>query len=208
MAVTGALASFAKESGAGRDGGSICALAILTPFTFPISPFLPPTAIITPDTGASRKETLVRFALIPALLVTTILTLSACGDTGKGGTVDVTLKEWSVEPSVDTLPEGPIILNTKNQGPDEDHELVIIKTDFASDQLPTKSDGSVDEGASGIDVKGRVTKVGPGDKNSGSYTLDPGKYIFICNRVNEIGGQKTSHYAQGMRTAFTVTASD
>ena len=150
----------------------------------------------------------MRFALIPALLAATLITLSACGDTGEGGEVDVTLKEWSVEPSVDTLPDGAIIFNTKNEGPDQDHELVIIKTDFAADELPTKDDGSVDEEASGLDVEGTVREVEPGDENSGSYTLDPGKYVFICNRVNEIDGQKTAHYAQGMRAAFTVTASE
>jgi len=143
----------------------------------------------------------VRFALIPALLAATLITLSACGDSGEGGEVDITLKEWSLEPSVVTLPDGAIIFNTKNDGPDEDHELVIIKTDFAADELPTKD-------ASGLNVEGTVREVEPGDENSGSYTLDPGKYVLICNRVNEIDGQKTAHYAQGMRAAFTVTASE
>ncbi len=148
----------------------------------------------------------MRFALIPALMAATLLAFTACGDSGKGGEVDIVLKEWAVEPAVDTLPEGPITINTKNEGPDEDHELVIIRTDFAPDQLPTKSDGSVDEGGSGLDVKGTIREVEPGDDNSGSYTLDPGKYVFICNRVNDIDGKKTAHYAQGMYAAFTVTA--
>ena len=149
----------------------------------------------------------MRFALIPALMAATVLVVSACGDTGEGGEVDVVLKEWSVEPSVNTLPEGPIRFNTDNQGPDQDHELVIIKTDFAPDELPTKDDGSVDEGANGINVKGTVREVESGDTNSGSYTLDPGKYVLICNLVKDIDGEKTAHYAQGMYTAFTVTTS-
>ncbi len=154
-----------------------------------------------------ERRLLVRLALISAVLAATLLTLSACGDKGKGGDVKVTLKEWSLEPSVNTLPSGPIKIDTKNDGPDKDHELVIIRTDFSPDQLPTKSDGSVDEGANGLNVKGRVTKVSPGDENSGSYTLDPGKYVFICNRVDEKDGEKTAHYSQGMRAAFTVTQS-
>ena len=149
----------------------------------------------------------MRFALIPAILAAAVLTLSACGDEGEGGEVDVVLKEWAVEPTLNTLPDGPITFNTKNEGPDEDHELVIIMTDFAADELPTKDDGSVDEGANGIDVKGTVREVEPGDENSGSYTLDPGKYVLICNRVSDVDGQDTAHYAQGMYTPFTVTES-
>lgn len=150
----------------------------------------------------------MRLALIPALMAATLLTLSACGDEGEGGEVDVTLKEWAVEPGVGTLPEGPVTFNTDNEGPDEDHELVIIKTDFAPDELPTNDDGSVDEGASGLDVKGTVRDIEPGDDNSGVYTLDPGKYALICNRVSDVDGQETAHYAQGMYTAFTITASE
>ena len=56
----------------------------------------------------------MRLALIPALMAATLLTLSACGDEGEGGEVDVVLKEWTVEPSVDTLPDGPITFNTNN----------------------------------------------------------------------------------------------
>ena len=150
----------------------------------------------------------MRLALIPALMAATLLTLSACGDEGEGGEVDVVLKEWAVEPGVDTLPEGPVTFNTDNEGPDEDHELVIVKTDFAPDELPTNDDGSVDEDASGLDVKGTVRDIEPGDDSSGVYTLDPGKYVLICNRVSDVEGQETAHYAKGMRAAFTVTASE
>lgn len=150
----------------------------------------------------------MRFALVPAVLAVTLLALSACGDEGEGGEVDVVLKEWSVEPSVDTLPEGPVTFNTDNEGPDEDHELVIIKTDFAPEELPTNDDGSVDEDASGLDVKGTVRDIEPGDDNSGVYTLGPGKYVLVCNRVSDVDGQDTAHYAKGMYAAFTVTASE
>jgi hypothetical protein len=150
----------------------------------------------------------VRFALIPALLAATLLALSACGDEGEGGEVDIVLKEWSVEPSVPTLPEGPIVFNTENEGPDEDHELVIIKTDFAPDELPTNDDGTVDEDASGVDSEGEVREVEPGDDNSGTYTMDPGKYVLICNLKTDVDGQDTAHYAQGMYAAFIVTKSE
>jgi hypothetical protein len=150
----------------------------------------------------------VRFAVIPALLAASLLALSACGDEGEGGEVDVVLKEWAVEPSAPSLPEGPITFNTDNQGPDGDHELVIIKTEFAPEELPTKGDGTVDEDASGLDVKGTVREVEPGDENSGSYTLDPGKYVLICNRKSKVDGQDTAHFGKGMFATFTVTAEE
>lgn len=149
----------------------------------------------------------MRIALIPVFLAgAAALALSACGEEGKGGEVNVVLREWAVEPSVNTLEEGPITFNTKNEGPDEDHELVIIKTEFAADKLPTKDDGSVDEKASGLDVKGEVREIEPGDDNSGSYTLKPGKYVLICNLVSKANGQDTAHYGRGMYAGFTVTA--
>lgn len=148
----------------------------------------------------------MRKALIPVLVAgAAALALTACGEEGKGGEVDIVLREWAVEPSVNTLEEGPITFNTKNEGPDEDHELVIIKTDFAPDELPTKDDGSVDEGASGLDVAGEVREIKPGDDSSGSYSLKPGKYVLICNLVSEVDGQKTAHYGRGMYAPFTVT---
>ena len=56
--------------------------------------------------------------------------------------------------------------------------------------------------------EGEVREVEPGDDNSGTYTLDPGKYVLICNLKTDVDGQDTAHYAQGMYAAFTVTASE
>ncbi len=134
------------------------------------------------------------------------LLLSACSnDRGKGGTVEIDLKEWSINPNADSLPKGDITFNINNNGPEKEHELVIIRTDFAADKLPTKSDGSVDEGADGVDVSGKIEKVEADKKGSGSYTLDPGKYVLICNLVDEENDQKISHYQKGMRVPFAVT---
>ena len=141
--------------------------------------------------------------IVPALLGA--LLVAACSENRTETTVDVTLKEWSVTPSRDSAPAGDVTFNVRNEGPDRDHQLVIVRTDLAPENLPTKSNGTVDEGADGVKVVGKISRVGKGERSSGVYTLKAGKYVLICNLYDEENGQKVSHYQQGMRVAFTVT---
>lgn len=146
----------------------------------------------------------VRLLLIaPALLGA--LVFSACSEKRTETTVEVTLKEWSITTDRDSAPAGDITFNLKNEGPGHEHQMLIIRTDFAPDRLPTKSNGTVDEGADGVKVVGRISKFDKGERSSGVYTLKAGKYVLICNLYDEDNGQKVSHYQQGMRAAFTVT---
>jgi hypothetical protein len=130
--------------------------------------------------------------------------LAACGDEGEGGEVDVTLQEWSIETDVDTLPKGPIEITVENDG-ELEHELLIIQTDIAADDLPTKDDGSIDEGAPGVEVKREIEDISSGDRTGRTYELDPGSYVFACNIVSDVDGEEISHYANGMATGFTIT---
>ncbi|HEY5625723.1 MAG TPA: hypothetical protein VIT93_04475 [Dehalococcoidia bacterium] len=148
----------------------------------------------------------MRILVLPAALLLVIL-LAACGSTGEGGDLKVTLDEWSVVTDVDTLPEGPIKFDVKNEG-DEDHELLVVRTDIPGAELPTKDDGRFDDDAGGVDVKHDVDDVESGDETSRSYTLDPGNYVLLCNIVKDIEGTETSHFAQGMWTEFTITAEE
>lgn len=144
----------------------------------------------------------MRILILPALLL--VILLSACGSTGEGGDLKVTLDEWSVVTDVDSLPEGPIKFDIKNAG-EREHELLIVRTDIPGGELPTKDDGSLDEGAGGVDVKHEIKNIEAGDETSRSYTLDPGNYVLLCNLVEDIDGTRTSHYAQGMWAEFTIT---
>ncbi|MEX0683007.1 MAG: hypothetical protein WD904_10115 [Dehalococcoidia bacterium] len=142
--------------------------------------------------------------LVPLAAISLVLLAAACGDEGEGGDVDVTLQEWSVETNKESLPEGPINLTIKNDGARE-HELVIVRTDVAVDDLPTKDDGSFDEDAGGVDVEQEIEEIEDGEETGRTYTLDPGSYVLLCNIVENIDGTETSHFEQGMRTAFTIT---
>ncbi|MCH7810925.1 MAG: hypothetical protein IH863_10140 [Chloroflexi bacterium] len=145
----------------------------------------------------------MRILVLPAALLLVIL-LAACGSTGEGGDVDVTLDEYSVVTDVDSLPEGPIKFDIKNAG-EREHELLLVRSDIPGAELPTKDDGSVDEGAGGVDVKYDIDEIDEGDETSRSFSLDPGNYVLLCNIVEDIDGTETSHYAKGMWTEFTIT---
>jgi hypothetical protein len=132
------------------------------------------------------------------------LLLSACSDEGgEESTVDVTLSEFEVAPDPESVPEGDVTFDVENGG-EETHELLVVKTDFAADELPAEEDGSADTGADGVDVVGETNEIESGDSDSRVFNLEPGSYVLICNLVE---GDE-SHYQQGMRTAFEVTEGD
>ena len=97
------------------------------------------------------------------------------GATGAGTTVDVTVQEFAV-----------------------------FKTDLAPDALPTAQDGSVDETGEGVELIDELEDIAVGDTPTLTADLAAGNYVFICNIVEQEGGETISHYQQGMRVAFTV----
>jgi len=150
----------------------------------------------------------VRFFLLAILLVPAALLVSGCGDEGgTDSTVKVTLSEWDVVAEPDSVPEGEVTFDVDNEG-EQEHELVVVRTAFDAAELPTEGDGSVDEGADGIDVIGETNDINDGDSDSRVFTLDPGSYVLLCNLVHEEHDEKEVHYKLGMRTTFEVTAEE
>ena len=148
-------------------------------------------------------ETKSRRRLATAVLSGALLSLVACGG-GEETTVAVTLQEFSVLPAQDSAPAGSITFDVENTGPEDIHEFVVIKTDLAPDALPTAEDGSVDETGEGMEVIGEIEDLATGATETLRVDLDAGSYVFICNIVEEEGGDSLVHYALGMRTGFTV----
>ncbi len=118
-------------------------------------------------------------------------------------TVKVALKDFTVKAVPGAVAEGRVRFKVKNNGGVE-HEMVVAKTNGSP--LRTKADGSVDEDripdSASIgeveELKRHKTKILKTDLSTGTYTL-------FCNIV-ETDGTNLSHYAQGMYTQFTVTA--
>lgn len=121
-----------------------------------------------------------------------------------GGSVKGTLQEWSIQIDVTSLPSGDIDFELRNEGPDLEHELVIIRTDFSPEHLPTRYDGSIDESAGGVNVIGRIQKFEVDRRSGGVFRMAPGSYVFACNLVSDIEGERVSHFQRGMGAAFTV----
>ncbi len=142
----------------------------------------------------------MRILVLPASLFLVILLAACSSGGGEGGDLDVVLDEYSVVTDLDALPEGPIKFDIKNDGAVE-HELLIVRSDIPGAELPTKDNGSFDDGAGGVDVQREIEDIEAGDKTSRSYELDPGNYVLLCNIVDG----ETSHYALGMWTQLTIT---
>lgn len=119
-------------------------------------------------------------------------------------TVNVILKEWSVILDLPSVAAGHVKFQIKNDGPDDVHEFVLIKTDLAPEQLPVDANGAVDENGAGIDIIGEIEGIPLGTNiHTAAFDLAPGKYVLICNIYD--AGEREAHYHEGMRAAFTVT---
>ena len=149
------------------------------------------SAVATSDTAASVAAS--ASAASPALSGST--------------SVSVGLQEFAIVPSVASVPAGTVKFVAKNTGPDDVHEMVVLRTDLDPAALPVDKDGKADEEADGITSIGETGDVAVGETKEVSFDLAPGKYVLICNIVQtEPDGSIEAHYKVGMRTAFTVTA--
>jgi len=105
---------------------------------------------------------------------------------------NVTLKEFAIAIEPNAIIAGQLSLTVRNSGAIP-HEVVILKTDTNPRQLPISA-GVVDE--TRYNVIGAVREVGAGAVKTGTFNLDAGKYVLLCN----IAG----HPVAGMYTAFVV----
>jgi uncharacterized cupredoxin-like copper-binding protein len=156
-----------------------------------------------PERPARGEETGMRGARFRVLSVITVVVMAlgaaACGG---GGGVKATLSNFKIELGSSTAKSGEVTFDIKNNGPSV-HEFVVFKTDLAPDQLPTTEENGVtivDEEGEGIDAIDEKEDIAVNASTSLKVTLDPGKYVLLCNRPEDGG-----HYKQGMHTPFAVT---
>jgi uncharacterized cupredoxin-like copper-binding protein len=171
-------------------------------------------------TGWADRRVRSRGGTIGALFAIVALA-AACGGTSTGGgsagaaspsaagattsTVNVTLQEFAVIPDVASVPAGTVTFVAKNTGPEDVHELVVLKTDLAADALPVDKDGKVTEDVAGITLIGEVEDIEVGASKEAALDLTAGKYVLLCNILQtEPDGSLEAHYKVGMRTAFEV----
>jgi uncharacterized cupredoxin-like copper-binding protein len=122
-----------------------------------------------------------------------------------GGNVDVALQEWAVVPAQSSVSAGPVTFKVTNNGPDDPHEMVIIKTTLGPGDLPTNEFGKVDEEGAGLETIGEIEEFDPSKTETATFDLAAGSYVLICNILqDEPDGSKEAHYTMGMYIPFTV----
>jgi uncharacterized cupredoxin-like copper-binding protein len=141
-----------------------------------------------------------RQALPPAIGIALITLFTACGG---GEQVDITLQEFAVGTVPATAAAGSVTFNIVNNGPDDVHEFVVIRTDLDPNALPTDENGAVDETGEGMDVIDEVEEMEPGASETLTVDLEAGSYALICNIYD--ADEDEAHYSEGMRTSFTVS---
>ena len=112
---------------------------------------------------------------------------------GGGKTVKIEMGEFYFKPADVQAGAGVLTIDAPNVG-DEPHELVVAKTDDDPADLPTASDGSVEEDS--LDVVGEVEEVEAGADGTVTLDLQPGDYAMFCNLPG--------HTASGMYGGLTV----
>jgi len=118
--------------------------------------------------------------------------------------VEVILTEFAVSAPVSAA-AGSLTFAVTNDGPEDVHEFVIIRTDLSSIDLPIDADGAVVEGGAGMEAVDEIEDIAVGDTQTLTVDLEAGSYVFICNILQtEPDGSLEAHYAEGMRTGFTV----
>jgi uncharacterized cupredoxin-like copper-binding protein len=119
----------------------------------------------------------------------------ACTQASGGGpTLEISLKDYEVTVSPETVPSGTITLEATSEGPSV-HEVEIFQVPDGTDagDLPVKEGVAVTDGLTLVD---EVEDLVPGSTADLTLDLQPGTYAVICN--------VSGHYAHGMHTTFTV----
>ena len=132
----------------------------------------------------------------------------------------IVLSEFSIKLSSPTFAAGKVTITAENAGAEE-HEVVLVRAASVGD-LPTKSDGSVDEDKiAEIDKLGELDHLQPRQKKSAVFDLKPGTYIAFCNLIDSMNPTMMAsrntgssmmrgsamghvHFALGMFQRFTV----
>jgi uncharacterized cupredoxin-like copper-binding protein len=145
-----------------------------------------------------------RRLFVPLALVIAIPLLAGCGGDAEPTPtplgplptrVQIELSEWALGQNFTQSGSGTTIFHVTNKG-SLAHELVVLRTDMTIGDLPIGSDGKVDESAGQVIGEIEVDELQPGAEASATFQLGSGKYVLLCNLPG--------HYAQGMRSAFTL----
>lgn len=122
--------------------------------------------------------------------------------------VEIEMREWKLVLNRGKVKAGDVGFSIHNTGK-EVHEIAVIKLNNAklkSDQLPVNEQGSIDEDTMIFgEVVGEVEDIKPGAKIKKMFSLQPGRYVLVCNILEkELDGSLEAHYSMGMHALLEV----
>ncbi|MGE0878828.1 MAG: multicopper oxidase domain-containing protein [Acidimicrobiia bacterium] len=124
------------------------------------------------------------------------LAITACGG-DSAAKLPAQLTDYAIQTPT-TVNHGKVRFELDNRG-SQVHEFVVVRTDKAADELPRTADKKFDEEGAGAsaEVIDEVEDIDPGEKNTLTVELEPGKYLLLCNLLD--------HFERGMHIQLTVT---
>jgi uncharacterized cupredoxin-like copper-binding protein len=148
-------------------------------------------------TRARRRWAWALVLVLAALALAVPLTVARRQEpTPRGTPVDVVLDDFKVRQDAAVVPAGTVSFRVLNEGPTT-HELIVVRTDRAPDELPLQDDGlTVDEEGPGVELLDEVEGLDIDDRQTMVLGMAPGHYVLYCNLEG--------HYLGGMYAALTV----
>jgi uncharacterized cupredoxin-like copper-binding protein len=141
--------------------------------------------------------TTTRRTISATAIAAAAIAMVACGgaDEPAGGpTVDVSLKDFSVELAPGSVPAGMVTFEATNAGPaTHEFEIFSVPGDVDANALPVEDGVANTDGLTLVD---EVEDVTVGATPTLSVDLPPGTYAVICNLPD--------HYEQGMHALLTL----
>jgi len=125
------------------------------------------------------------------------------GSAPVGVTVNVTLTEHELTLSRSSSPASVVTFVVENQG-SQTHELWLLETDLAPQDLPTRPHGAFDTGGDGFEIVVEIDFVAATDRRWFTTTVQSGSYLLLCNYVVREGNELVSHFHEGMVATFEV----
>jgi hypothetical protein len=113
--------------------------------------------------------------------------------------LDMTLRDFAIDPVSSVVAPGLTEFRAYNQGPTV-HELILVRTDLAADELPLQADGlTAVEEAAGVEFIVADEGIDLGERGGFQAELSPGHYVLYCNLEG--------HYLGHMYAELEVAAS-
>jgi len=105
-------------------------------------------------------------------------------------TVPVVLDEWKLVPARTSVRARRVTFVVQNHG-GMTHEFVVVRGDGRTARLAVKAGKAVETGR-----RGRIAQIGSGASKRLTLTLQPGKYVLLCNLLG--------HYQAGQSAVLVV----